>query len=406
MDFNDNAQEAEFRANVASWLKENAVIQPNLVIRPDEERVAAARKWQKIKFDAGYAALTWPKEYGGAELSSIFEVIYRQEEAKLEVPTNTYEIGIGMILPTILAMGSEEQKSRYLESALNGEEIWCQMFSEPAAGSDVAALRTKAEKDGDEWVVNGQKVWTSGAQYADLALLLVRTDPTLPKHKGLSAFILDIRTPGVEIRPINQISGGAEFNEVFLTDVRIKESQMVGKPGQGWAVAVRTLMNERLTVFNSYPTRTVPDVVDLLSDLSDGSRELLDNATVSECLVNAYVIERGLEMLKYRLLTKVSMGQDPGPEASLGKLLSSRSKQETMALILDSLGLPASLIGDAQEDPLSEYYFTYYTGIALRIGGGTEDIQKNIIAEHVLGLPPGPRTDKDIPFNQLAEVTG
>ena len=402
MDFDDTPQEAAFRREVAAWLAENAPREP--ARRRDmslEEFVDKAKSWQAKKFDAGYAALTWPVELGGAGKTAIEAVIYNQEEAKYPVPNQAYEIGVGMILPTIASRGSEEQRNRFITKALRGEEIWCQMFSEPSAGSDLAAVDTRAIQHGDSWIVNGQKVWTSGAHFSDFALLLTRTDPTVPKHRGLTVFILDLRTPGVDIQPIDQLSGEADFSQTYLADVRIPDRLRLGASGEGWKVSLTTLMNERLTVLNSYPTLGAQNVLDIIRDLPGAGHSLLDLDEMRSRLVDAHILERGLELLKYRLLSQVSKGKDPGPEASLGKLLRSRHNQELMAFILESLGPVGSVMEDDGTHRLQDLYASYFVSSALRIGGGTEDIQKNIVAERILGLPSEPSVDRNLPFNEL-----
>ncbi|MBV8593854.1 MAG: acyl-CoA dehydrogenase family protein, partial [Caulobacteraceae bacterium] len=250
MDFNDSPEEGAYRAKARAWLQANAPkgarAATGAIADPDD--MAAAKAWQRRKAEAGYACITWPKEWGGGGGAAWESMIFGQEEARVETPGNPFQIGLGMCVPTIMTAGNEADKARFVGPAARGEEIWCQLFSEPAGGSDVAAARTRAVRDGDDWVINGQKVWTSGAHYSDYGLLLARTDPDVPKHKGLTMFWIDMRAPGVEVRPIHQMSGASNFNEVYFTDLRIKDSQRVGEVGDGWKVAVITLMNERLSV--------------------------------------------------------------------------------------------------------------------------------------------------------------
>ena len=263
MDFNDSPQEAEFRKEAHDWLSKHAKLRSdssNMMSMFAEseggdnrgdaewEMVRRAQEWQKLKADSGWAGITWPKKFGGRGGNIMQQVIWGQEEAKFETPPNIFMIGIGMAGPTIQAHGTNEQKERYLKSMLRGEEVWCQLFSEPGAGSDLAGLRTKAVKDGNDWVVNGQKVWTSGAHYSQWGILVTRSDPNAHKHKGLTYFIVDMKSPGIEVRPIKQITGGANFNEVFFNDVRIPDENRLGAPGQGWSVAITTLMNERMSI--------------------------------------------------------------------------------------------------------------------------------------------------------------
>jgi acyl-CoA dehydrogenase len=247
MDFNDTPVEAEFRAKVRTWLDANAKRRTgrrSLNRRVDSERgLALAKEWQAKKADAGYAVMHFPPEYGGQGRPILYNVIFEEEEAKYDVPVGYFGIGLGMCAPVMMAYATEEQKRRYLPKLIRGEEVWCQLFSEPGAGSDLAGLRTRAVRDGDEWVVNGQKIWTSGAHYSDYGILVTRHDPSLPKHKGLTFFFVDMKSPGIEPRPIRQITGASDFNEVFFTNVRIPDGQRLGGVGDGWSVSITTLMN-------------------------------------------------------------------------------------------------------------------------------------------------------------------
>src|SRR5471030_10026 len=253
MDFNDTPQEAAYRDQARAWLKANA---PTPAGAPDSglddpANMEECRAWQRKKAEAGYACITWPKQWGGGGGAQWQSVIFGQEEGRFETPGNTFQIGLGMCVPTVMTVGNEADKERFVRPAVRGEEIWCQLFSEPAGGSDVAAARTRAVRDGDEWVINGQKVWTTGAQFSDFGIVLCRTNPDVPKHKGLTMFWIDMHDPGVEIKPIHQMSGGSGFNEVYFTDLRVKDSQRVGAVDDGWRVALVTLMNERLAVGGS-----------------------------------------------------------------------------------------------------------------------------------------------------------
>ncbi|MFP5468836.1 MAG: acyl-CoA dehydrogenase family protein, partial [Alphaproteobacteria bacterium] len=230
MDFEDTPEEAAYRAQVRGWLEANALsIPPGTRVG-----VTESKAWQKVKAAAGYAAITWPKEYGGMGGTSMQNVIYGQEESQYNLPGNVFLIGLGMAMPMLMVHGTPEQRERYIRPALYGEDIWCQLFSEPGAGSDLAGVRSRAERDGNDWIVNGQKIWTSGAHYSDFGILVVRTDPTVPKHKGLSFFLVDMKSPGIRVERIRQISGQSHFNEVFLENVRIPDSMRVGAVGDGW----------------------------------------------------------------------------------------------------------------------------------------------------------------------------
>ncbi|MCB1646419.1 MAG: acyl-CoA dehydrogenase family protein, partial [Pseudomonadales bacterium] len=287
MDFNDTTEEATFRNEARAWLEANVPAESELAGLDD---MARAKLWQKRKADAGWACIRWPKEYGGRGADAIQQVILNQEEAKVDAPgTGFFGIGQGMAAPTLMTWATEEQKQRYLPKLASGEEIWCQLFSEPAGGSDLAALRTKAERDGDEWVINGQKIWTSGAHYSDYGILVVRTDPNVPKHQGLSYFFLDMKSPGVEIKPIKQISGASNFNEVYFTDVRIPDSQRLGEVGQGWQVALTTLMNERASIGGGSGGPSFEELMDLARDMNLNDRPALEDGNVRTKLANIYV---------------------------------------------------------------------------------------------------------------------
>ena len=293
MDFSDTQNEAVFREKARVFLSANAELKAevkrNMATGWDkEEALAAARDWQAKKFDAGFTGLTMPTEYGGHGLSPIMQVIYSQEESNHVVPRGVYEIGLGMCIPTMVVYATEKQKQRYSKPALRGEEIWCQLFSEPAGGSDLAGLRTRAEKDGDDWVINGQKIWTSGAHFSDYAILVARSNFDVPKHKGLTFFFLSMDSAGIEVRPIKQVSGASNFNEVYFTDVRIPDSQRLGAEGEGWKVSLTTLMNERFAV-GIAPAPDFDEIFDLVrnTELEDGPA--LENALVRDRLADWYV---------------------------------------------------------------------------------------------------------------------
>ena len=405
MDFEDTPDEAAFRAEVRAFLTANAERRkPGEVEgyrRGQDEpgAIAAAQAFQARKYEAGFAGIAWPKEWGGRGGTPIQQVIYNQEEAKYKVLGNVFTIGLGMALPTICTWGTQAHRERFALPALRGEEVWCQLFSEPSAGSDLAQLRTRAERDGDGWVVNGQKIWTSGAHYCRFGILVARTDPNVPKHAGLTFFILDMQTPGVEIRPIRQISGSSHFNEVFFTDVRIPDTMRVGEVGKGWRVALTTLMNERYGMREA-PGPDFTEVFELARSVELEDGPALENAAVRERLAEWYVRTQGLRFTKYRTMTALSRGQTPGPESSITKLVAASKLQEIAAYGLDLLGMGGVAMGKQLPlDGLFEEALLYSP--ALRIAGGTDEIMRNIIAERVLGLPQDPRADKDIPFRDV-----
>lgn len=330
MDFNDSTEEAAYREKARAWLAENAAahrakwgeLKPNT-----PEHMAAAKEWQATKASAGYACITWPAAIGGGGGTPIQSVIFGQEETKAGLGYGYFTIGLGMCVPTVMAFSDGETKKRFVSPAVRGEEIWCQLFSEPAGGSDVAALRTRAVKDGDEWVINGQKVWTTGAHYCDYGILLTRTDPDVPKHKGLTMFWIDMKDPAVECRPIHQMSGGREFNEVYFTDLRVKDSQRLGEVGDGWKVALVTLMNERLAVGGSAGPN-YREIMKLARELAGPTGPSLKDQSFREKLADWYVQSEGLKFTRFRTMTALSRGQTPGPESSIGKIISANQLQE------------------------------------------------------------------------------
>jgi alkylation response protein AidB-like acyl-CoA dehydrogenase len=406
MDFNDSPEEAAYRARARAWLDANAprLDWPTLEAKGETAIKHVAQAWQAKKADAGYACITWPREWGGSGGTAIEQVIFAEEEARHALEFRFFTIGLGMCVPTVMAFADEATKQRFVTPALRGEEIWCQLFSEPSAGSDVAASRTRAIRADDgsgDWIVNGQKVWTSGAHYSDFGIVLVRTDPDVPKHKGLTMFWIDMRAPGIDIRPIHQASDEREFNEVYFTDLRIKDSQRLGPIGDGWKVALVTLMNERLAVGDS----TGPGVFDLIElartvPAHDG-RPAIEDGGFRERLADWYVAAQGLKLTRKRAMTSLSRGQTPGPEASIGKLISARQMQDLATEALDRLD-QHGIIAERSVDGLAgAFQLNFFLGGAMRIAGGTDEILRNIIAERVLGLPSDIRVDRDVAFKDI-----
>ena len=408
MDFNDTPEEAAFRNRTRAFLEANAqrksAAQQAYRGRYNEgpEAVARARLWQAKKAAAGFTGITWPREWGGQGGTAIQQVIYNQEEAEFVTARGVFEIGLGMCIPTLMTHGSAEHRARFVGPALRGEEIWCQLFSEPSAGSDLAGLRTRAVRHGDDWIINGQKIWTSGAHFADYGIVVTRTDPQAPKHAGLTFFFLDMRSPGVEVRPIKQISGTSNFNEVFFTDVRIPDSQRLGPVGGGWKVSLTTLMNERLAVGDA-PGPDAEDALKLARMVELDGQPAIRNAAVREKLADWYVKTQGLKYTKFRTMTALSRGQTPGPEASITKVVSASKLQEIASFGMDLLGMSGSVM-DAELAPLQAWFqeaLLYSPG--LRIAGGTDEILRNIIAERVLSLPADVRVDKEVAFIDIAQ---
>jgi alkylation response protein AidB-like acyl-CoA dehydrogenase len=403
MDFNDSSDEAAFRAEARAWL-EKTLGPPasRQTARSEGDGIAAAKAYQAKKAAAGYVGLTWRKEVGGRELPPIFQVIFSQEEQKFQAPVAPFGIGLGMCIPTVIAFHSPEKIKRYVGPALRGEEIWCQLFSEPSAGSDVAGLKTKAVRDGDDWIVNGQKVWTSGAHYCDYGILLVRTNPEKEKHKGLTMFVVNMKAPGVEVRPIHQMSGGSNFNEVYFTDVRISDSERLGEIGNGWNVALVTLMNERLAVGGSAGPE-YGEILELARNTPSpsGKGSLLQDQAFREKLAGWYVSAEGYTLGKYRTMTALSKGQTPGPENSIGKLLNANRMQDLANAAIEAED-HFGIISDPDIAPLQgAFHNAYMWAPGLRIAGGTDEILRNIIAERVLGLPQDVRVDKGIAYKDL-----
>jgi alkylation response protein AidB-like acyl-CoA dehydrogenase len=408
MDFEDSPEEAAFRAEVRSWLDANAKPRVKreasdpMDERSDPAAMKKAREWQKTKAEKGYARITWPKGMGGIAGTPMQSIIFGQEESKYDVPAGApFAIGLGMCIPTVMTYCGDETKARYVKPAVEGTEIWCQLFSEPAGGSDVAALRTKAEKNGDTWTINGSKIWTTGAQFSDYGLLLTRTDPNVPKHKGLTMFHLSMKTPGVEVRPIKQASGASGFNEIFFTDVKIPDSQRVGEVGQGWQVALTTLMHERLAVGGGQGGGIdVPQLMQLARTLELEDGPAIKNAAVREKIADWYVRSAGLKYTTLRTMTALSRGQQPGPEASIAKIVVASKLQDLCAFAMELEGEAGAMTGN--DAPVHGSFQAGWLGApGLRIAGGTDEILRNIIAERVLGLPGDIRVDKDVAFNKV-----
>jgi alkylation response protein AidB-like acyl-CoA dehydrogenase len=403
MDFNDSSEEAAFRAEARAWL-EKTLGPPasRATMRTEGDVIAASKAYQAKKAAAGYAGLTWRKEVGGRELAPIFQVIFSQEEQKFQAPVSPFGIGLGMCIPTVIAFHSADKVKRYVGPALRGEEIWCQLFSEPSAGSDVAGLKTRAVKDGDDWIINGQKVWTSGAHYSDYGIVLVRTNPEKEKHKGLTMFVINMKAPGVEVRPIHQMSGGSNFNEVYFTDVRISDSERLGEVGNGWNVALVTLMNERLAVGGSAGPE-YGEILDLARNTPSpsGKGTLLQDQAFREKLASWYVSAEGYTLGKYRTMTALSKGQTPGPESSIGKILNANRMQDLANAAIEGED-HYGIISDADLAPMQgAFHNAYMWAPGLRIAGGTDEILRNIIAERVLGLPQDVRVDKGVAYKDL-----
>ncbi len=411
MDFNDSPEEAAYRAKVRTWLDANATLRDpnapkaNMLDEAEGDFISKAKAWQAKKAEAGWACLRWPKEYGGQEASPMESVIFGQEEGRYDLPPSIYGIGHGMLGPTIMAHGTDEQKARFLPSMVKGNEVWCQLFSEPDAGSDLAGLKTSAVRDGDDWLLNGQKIWTTGAQFCKWGMLVARTDASAAKHAGLTYFIVDMEDPGIEIRPIKQMNGQSGFNEVFFTDVRTPDSNRLGAVGDGWRVAITTLMNERSSIGGSLGGGGgIADLIKLATDAELNGRPAIEDGGVRRRIADFAVRRSGLKYTGQRGLSALSQGQTPGPEASIGKLVAAIMGLEMGAFGMELQGAAGVLSGDdALADPVWQY--TYMAMPGLRLAGGTDEILRNIIAERVLGMPGEPRIDKGMPFKDIPTGT-
>ena len=389
MDLTLSPSEEEFRDGVRTWLRDNHPgPEPEAGL---DEVMDFRRDWQKKLHEAGWAGISWPKEYGGRGATMIEQAIFAAEASRQEAPSPANVLGLAMGGPVVIAHGSEEQKARYLEQILTGEEIWCQGFSEPESGSDLASLKTRAVKDGDEWVVTGQKVWTTFAQYAKWCMLVARTDSDAPKHQGLTYFLMDMKQEGVQTRPLVQITGEGEFNEVFFEEARVPEANVVGGVGNGWAVAITTLMNERAGLAFG----AISQIQNSLGRLSKLAQEMRTNGGSAaedsyfrQRIAQLHIEVETMRLNAYRGLTKTMQSGIPGPEGSLGKWQWADINQDLTELALEIEGAYSPLMrGSEYAVSGGSWQYGFLRSRANSIEGGTTDILKNIIAERVLGLP-------------------
>ena len=388
MDLTPTPQEQEFRDQLRAWLADN---HPGPEPEGDVAGFEFRRAWQRRLHDDDWAGVSWPKEYGGRGATLVEQAIYNEELGRAQAPSTANVLGLAMGGPTVIAHGSEEQKRRYLEPILSADEIWCQGFSEPEAGSDLASLKTRAVRDGDEWVVTGQKVWTTLAHHAKWCMLVARTDPDAPKHKGLTYFLMDMDQPGVEAKPLVQITGEGEFNEVFIEEARIPDANVVGGVGNGWSVAITTLMNERAGLaFGaiSQIANNLKKLTELAAETRVNGGTAAEDPLIRDRLAQLHIEAETMRLNAYRGLTKTMQSGIPGPEGSLGKWQWADINQRIAELALDIEGAYAPLDRGAEHAPANgAWEYGFLRSRANSIEGGTTDILKNIIAERVLGLP-------------------
>ena len=400
MDFADTPEEAAYREKAYAWLKANATPGTPKADRVGGLDLEKARAFQRKKAEAGYAQITWPKEWGGPGGTPIQSVIFGQEEAKFGVNSAYFSIGLGMCVPTVMAFADDATKKRFVGPALSGDEIWCQLFSEPSGGSDVAAARTRAVRDGEDWIVNGQKIWSSGAHYCDYGILLVRTNMDAPKHKGMTMFWIDMKSPGVEVRPIHQMSGASGFNEVFFTDLRIPDSQRLGAVDDGWKVSLVTLMNERLSI-GAGSAADYTAFMALAREVDLDGAPALRHPVLREKIADWYVQTEGLRHTRMRTISALSKGETPGPENSIAKIITAVQAQDMGAEAVDMLDQYGIITDPAVALQGGLFEAQWLSGPGSRIAGGTDEILRNIIAERVLGLPGDIRVDKDVAFKDM-----
>jgi alkylation response protein AidB-like acyl-CoA dehydrogenase len=366
-----------------------------------EEDLALGREYQRLKSEAGYASITLPRDVGGGGGTEIQKILFGQEEFKHDFPTHFFTVSLGMPVPMTLRYGDPAIVRDLARKAIRGEQIWCQLFSEPAAGSDLAALRTRAVRDGDGWRVDGQKLWTTWAQYADYAIAVVRTDPTVAKHAGLTFFWLDMKSPGITVKPVRKLSGESEINEVFFDNVYVPDSQRMGEVGAGFRVAIETLMIERYSVADdALGGPALGEFAKLAASRTINGRPAIDDGQIRRALAEAIVERQGLRSIHRRALTAIAEGKEPGPEGSIRKLRLGRRRQMMGELAMDMLGAEGLILDPAGTNTL-DHVSSWLDVPGARIAGGTDEILRNTIAEKVLGLPQDYRPDKKVAFNQI-----
>ena len=384
MDFSYPAEAEDFRAEFRAWLDDHLTerLRDLSGFSEDPEKFERMWEWNRLLADAGHAAIAWPAEYGGRGASLMEQVVWAEEMSRVEAPSTLNPIGLANIAPAIMAHGTEEQKLHYLPRMLRGDDVWCQGFSEPDAGSDLAALKATAVRDGDHYVVNGQKVWNTLGHLATHCELLVRTDPAAAKHKGISCLLVDMAAPGVEVRPLVTITGEREFNEIFFTDVRVPVENLLGPEHDGWRVAITTLAHERAGVANLHLSvrKKIAELIASAREVEIDGRPATEDPLLRQRLAKVYLEGEFLKLLAYRAVSGVLHGRETGPESSVAKLVWSDLEQEVAEVAGEVFG-PEANEGDRGR---SRVYVR-----ALSIAGGTTQVNKNIVAQRVLGLPRG-----------------
>jgi alkylation response protein AidB-like acyl-CoA dehydrogenase len=388
MDMTFSPEDEQYRLKLRAWLKENMPTAES----PEEQDAAFAyrRVWQRKLYEGGWVGIHWPKEYGGQGATLVQQAIYAQEMARARASQPANSLGITIVGPTLIAHGSEEQKQRFIPKILNADEIWCQGFSEPNSGSDLASLQTRAVLDGDEFVVNGQKIWTSLGQYADWCILLVRTDTNAPKHRGITYLLVDMHSPGIAVKPLKQITGHAEFNETFFDNVRVPRQNVVGEINEGWRIAMTTLTYERgisSLATQVRITQHLDAMIDYARTTRHNGQSLSKDPVLRQALAEAHIRVEIMLLNLYRGITKRLRGQPPGPEASLDKLYWSELDKWLQELGMTMQGPYAQLMHGSKYAIPGDWQYSFLRSRAGTIYSGTSEIQKNIIGERVLGLP-------------------
>jgi alkylation response protein AidB-like acyl-CoA dehydrogenase len=389
MDLGLTSSELKFRDDFRAWLKVNMPKKSSHSVRTSESAAAYhqyLKDWQRKLFDGGYAGIAWPKEFGGRGATFIEQAIFQEELALADAPELGGTIGLGLVGPTIIAVGTEAQKQRYLPGMLSGDEIWCQGFSEPNAGSDLASLETKALPDGDHFVVNGQKIWTSYAHIADLCMLVVRTDTTAPKHKGITCLLVDMKSPGISVQPLKMMSGDSAFNEMFFSNVRVPADRVLGKVNEGWNVAITALSNERANLGSGLYIafkRNLDAVVEQARKLRRHGKPVIEDPVIRQKLAQAFVDLEVFRLNTTRALSNLSKRGTPGPEGSIQKLYWSELNQRNAQIAMEVLG-PYGQLTDFDS---GRWTYNYLRCRGNTIEAGTSEVQRNIVAQRVLGLP-------------------